>query len=123
MQKQDNYSVQAFARLAGVTVRTLHHHDRLGLLRPARQPDNGYRRYRRQDLLRLQQILTLKYLGYSLQEIAGFLEGQGYDVVRSLQAQKEAIDQHITQLQHVSGALWMTIARLKGDGATEPDWL
>lgn len=121
MQTTDSYTVQAFARLADVSVRTLHHYDRLGLLRPARQPDNGYRRYRRHDLLRLQQIMTLKYLGFSLQEIFGFLEGQDYDVVRSLRAQKGVIDARITQLQHVSGALWMTISRLtKGDA--EPDW-
>ncbi|MHB1293501.1 MAG: MerR family transcriptional regulator [Anaerolineae bacterium] len=121
MEPTDSYTVQAFARLADVSVRTLHHYDRLGLLRPARRPDNGYRRYRRHDLLRLQQIITLKYLGFSLQEISGFLEGRGYDVVRSLQAQKEAIDARITQLQHVSGALWITISQLSS-GDSEPDW-
>ena len=63
-----------FADLAGVTVRTLHHYDRLGLLKPHRN-GSGYRLYRESDLERLEQIVALKFLGLPLKDIresAGF---------------------------------------------------
>ena len=69
---EKSYRVQEFAKLAGVTVRTLHHYDRVGLLRPRRTRAN-YRVYRGSDLPRLQQILVLKFLGVALTDIAGAL--------------------------------------------------
>lgn len=65
--------IQQFARLANVTVRTLHHYDRLGLLSPALRSANGYRLYRMEDLAQLERILVLRYLGISLREIAALL--------------------------------------------------
>jgi len=64
------YRTKAFARLAGVTVRTLHHYDAVGLLRPSAHSSSGYRLYREQDLVRLEQITVLKSLGLPLREIA-----------------------------------------------------
>jgi MerR family transcriptional regulator, thiopeptide resistance regulator len=112
------YYVQEFAKLAGVTVRTLHFYDQAGLLTPAKR--NGVRRYEQGDLLRLQQILTLKSMGFSLGEIRALLESPGYDVGQSLRIQKEAIDQRIAQLQEVSRALAQTI-ELVGT-AQDLDW-
>jgi DNA-binding transcriptional MerR regulator len=66
--RNDGYRVHAFAELAGVTVKTLHHYDRVGLLRPRRTPA-GYRLYMSSDLVRLEQILALKTIGFSLHEI------------------------------------------------------
>src|SRR5207248_10439792 len=63
------YHVQEFARRAGVTVRALHHYDQLGLLKPSGRSAAGYRLYRDADLVRLQQIVTLKFIGLSLQQI------------------------------------------------------
>jgi len=68
-----SYRVQEFAKLAGVTVRTLHHYDRVGLLKP-RRTRVSYRVYRDSDLPRLHQILVLKYLGVSLTDIAAALK-------------------------------------------------
>jgi hypothetical protein len=62
-----SYQAQQFATRAGVTVRTLHHYDRLGLLKPSAYTGSGYRLYRESDLARLQQIVTLKFIGFSLQ--------------------------------------------------------
>ena len=67
------YRVQEFAALAGVTVRTLHHYDRLGLLK-ARRTGRSYRVYRDADLPQLQQILVLKFLGLPLVHIAEALK-------------------------------------------------
>ena len=63
--------VHQFAELAGVTVKALHHYDRLGLLKP-RRTDSGYRLYTERDLERLEQIVALKFLG-SVLSLAIFL--------------------------------------------------
>src|SRR5438477_5867612 len=67
------YRIQDFADRGGVTVRTLHHYDRIGLLKP-RRTDTRYRLYSDADLTRLQQILVLKFLGLSLSDIAEALK-------------------------------------------------
>jgi len=113
MDDSKTYSVGEFARLAGVTVRTLHFYDEAGLLTPSRHEDNQRRQYQRNDLLRLQQILTLKYLGFSLQEIENLLATPTYDVKHSLRIQKEAVEQRILQLQGVSFALSRTLETLE----------
>jgi DNA-binding transcriptional MerR regulator len=68
------YRAQQFADLAGVTVRTLHHYDRLGLLRPRRRTEAGYRLYEDRDLERLEQIVALKFLGLPLAQIRTLLQ-------------------------------------------------
>lgn len=69
------YHVQKFAKLAGVTVRTLHHYDRVGLLKP-RRTRTSYRVYRDSDLPRLQQILVLRFLGLPLKDISEALKSE-----------------------------------------------
>lgn len=69
------YRVKAFAARAGVTVKTLHHYDRLDLLKPRRTP-SGYRAYSDADLERLEQIGALKVIGVPLKEIAQLLKGR-----------------------------------------------
>jgi DNA-binding transcriptional MerR regulator len=57
------YQPNEFARKSGVTVRTLHHYDRIGLLKPSDYTGVGFRLYRDDDFVRLQQIVTLKFIG------------------------------------------------------------
>ena len=71
------YRIQKFAELAGVTVRTLHHYDRLGLLSPRHRTDSGYRLYALEDLAQLERILVLRYMGLPLREIANLLHHSG----------------------------------------------
>src|SRR5689334_328532 len=87
------YLVGEFATLAGVTVRTLHHYDETGLLKPSQHTRAKHRLYREEDLLRLQQILTFKQLGFSLEEIHDLLESDTYDLRETLRIQKQALDQ------------------------------
>ena len=68
------YRIREFAALAGVTVRALHHYDRLGLLKPGGRSASGYRLYRDSDLARLEQIVVLKFLGLPLQQIGRLLQ-------------------------------------------------
>ena len=69
-----SYSVGQVAGLAGVTVRTLHHYDEIGLLSPDGRSRAGYRRYGDADLARLQQIMFYRELGFALDEIAAMLD-------------------------------------------------
>lgn len=110
----DTYYVRAFADLAGVTVRTLHYYDQKGLLKPSRRTSGTHRLYKQRDLLRLQQILTLKELGFTLEEIRELLGSSAYEVQESLRTQKVAIDRRIEQLQRVSQALDI-IMQAQGD--------
>ena len=66
------YHAREFAELAGVTVRTLHYYDRLGLLQPSYRSDAQYRLYSQRDLAQLEQIVVLKFLGLPLKSIGRF---------------------------------------------------
>jgi DNA-binding transcriptional MerR regulator len=76
------YTVKQLAKLSGVSIRTLHHYDQIGLLKPARLGNNRYRYYEEPEVLRLQQILFHRELGFSLQEIAALLDRPGFDRLR-----------------------------------------
>ena len=73
------YTVKQLARLSGVSIRTLHHYDAIGLLKPASTGENRYRYYGREELLRLQDILFHRELGVPLREIGRLLDLQGRD--------------------------------------------
>jgi MerR family transcriptional regulator, thiopeptide resistance regulator len=75
MRKEDPMNVGEVATLAGVTVRTLHHYDRIGLLSPSGRTAAGYRQYARADLDRLHQVLLYRELGFPLEEVATLLSG------------------------------------------------
>jgi len=85
-----SYRVGEFAKLAGITVRALHHYDRIGLLKPQRGT-SGIRLYRLEDLERLEQIAALKFLGIPLQEIKLLLKHGPLTLVDSLHVQREAL--------------------------------
>jgi len=78
--------------MAGVTVRTLHHYDRLGLLRPRRN-GSGYRVYSEADLARLEQIVAFKFLGLPLGEIRRLLEADVMDLAYALRMQREVLEE------------------------------
>ena len=85
-----SYRIGEFAKLAGVTVRALHHYDRIGLLKPQRG-NSGFRLYRPEDLERLEQIAALKFLGIPLQEIKLLLKHGPLTLADSLNVQREAL--------------------------------
>jgi MerR family transcriptional regulator, thiopeptide resistance regulator len=85
-----SYRIGEFAKLAGVTVRALHHYDRIGLLKPQRG-SSGSRLYRLEDLERLEQIAALKFLGIPLQEIKLLLKNGPLTLADSLHVQCEAL--------------------------------
>ncbi len=86
------YGVREFADLAGVTVRTLHHYDRLAVLRPRRLA-SGYRVYSLRDLERLEQVVALKFLGFPLKEIKTLLDREARSLAEVLQSQRLALEE------------------------------
>lgn len=110
------FSPAQFAKLAGVTVRTLHHYDQIGLLTPVREPEHGWREYEIRDLLRLQQIQTLQWMGLSLAEIKDILNRPTFDIRGSLLVQKAALELQIEQQQRVIAAIDELVELLTRDG-------
>ncbi len=82
------YRTGAFARRAGVTVRTLRYYDQRGLLRPSARSWAGHRLYSDADMVRLEQILALKFVGFALEEIARYLAAGADDLLTGLARQK-----------------------------------
>jgi DNA-binding transcriptional MerR regulator len=85
------YQVHEFAELAGVTVKALHHYDRLGLLKP-RRTAAGYRVYSLTDLERLEQIVALKFLGLPLKQIKSLLERDSLQLPNALRLQRRELE-------------------------------
>ncbi len=105
------YQASEFARRAGVSVRTLHHYDRLGLLKPRRRSGTGYRLYQLGDLERLEQIVALKFLGLPLADIRKVLD-QGTSSLReelgrqqtALQEKRKLIDLALLAISDLQAA-------------------
>ena len=111
------YTVNQLAQLAGISVRTLHHYDEIGLLKPAFTGDNRYRYYGEEELLRLQQILIHRELDIPLAEIGAILDAPGFDKLATLQKQRERLEEQAERYARMVKTIDRTIARLKGDRA------
>ena len=90
-EQQRWYQTSEFAELAGVTVRTLHHYDRLGLLKPKKRSAAGYRLYQSKDVERVEQIVALKFLGLPLAEIRTVLGREALSLREALARQRSAL--------------------------------
>ena len=119
------FRIQEFAKIAGVTVRALHHYDRLKLLPPAHRSERGYRLYRHEDLGRLERILVLRYLGLSLREIAALLNTPVGRVAEpltvtlarqraALRERRGGLDRVLRAIEHAGG---------RDQSSAEPEWL
>ncbi|HEV7344530.1 MAG TPA: MerR family transcriptional regulator [Devosia sp.] len=109
------YTVNQLAQLAGISVRTLHHYDEIGLLKPAFTGDNRYRYYGEEELLRLQQILIHRELEIPLADIAAILDAPGFDALAALQSQRQRIQEQATRYASMVRTIDRTIAKLQGD--------
>ncbi len=91
--------------MTGVTVRTLHHYDEIGLLVPSGRSDAGYRLYAYSDLTRLQEILAWRTLGFSLGEVQALLDDPAYDRIGALRRQRELAERESERLGALRSAL------------------
>lgn len=111
MSDQQSYTVGQVARLAGVTVRTLHHYDEIGLLPPSGRAANGYRTYTRVDVARLQRILSWRELGFDLEQVAELVatDGSSGAALEQLRRQHTLLLTRIDRLQAVAATVQKTL--------------
>ena len=109
------FTVSEVARLSGVSVRALHHYDEIGLLKPGHVGENGYRYYGRDELLRLQQILFHRELGFPLEAIRKVLEAPGFDRVAALREHRSRLMAQARRYRTLVKTLDETLAALEGD--------
>ena len=101
-------TVHEVSELAGVSIRTLHHYDRIGLLKPAGRSQAGYRLYSQDDLAKLQHILLFRELEFSLGDIKGIVDSPDFDQDRALEQQIELLElrrDHIDKLIGLAKAM------------------
>ncbi|WP_068774791.1 MerR family transcriptional regulator [Paenibacillus sp. FJAT-26967] len=108
------YKVKEVADLVGVSVRTLHHYDEIGLLHPDYVNAAGYRLYTDKGLQRLQQILFFREIGFSLQEIKTLLNSPGFDRKRALIGHKELLLEKLKRLKDIISTVDRTIDSIEG---------
>lgn len=108
------YTVKQLAKLSGVTVRTLHHYDEVGLLKPAFYGDNQYRYYEEEQLLTLQQILFFRALNFSLSDIQRILRASDFDKLKAL-SHKVHLKNELAQRQKLISTVEKTISHLRGE--------
>ena len=117
MKKQGYYSSGQFARMAQVSVRTIRYYDKMNLLKPSYISEGGARFYTDSDLAHLQQILLLKYLGFSLEDILEMTIGDtDYKLLlNALKIQQKLVEDRLEQLDLVRGALSDTVRAIETD--------
>ena len=109
------YTVKQLATLAGVSARTLHYYDEIGLLKPSSVGRNGYRYYTDEAVFRLQQILFFREIDLDLLRIKALLDDPGFDRVSALQTHRQTLQGKIERLQTLIGTIDTTILHLVGE--------
>ena len=121
------YTVSQLAKMAGVTIRTLHHYDQIGLLTPAGRTEPGsgrsvgYRLYGEAELLRLQQILFFKELDMPLDQIREILDDPGFDTAAALEHHRGMLQGRMERLARLLNTIDRTLNRLTEDDMTLTD--
>jgi DNA-binding transcriptional MerR regulator len=110
-----SYTVNKLAKLSGVSVRTLHFYDEIGLLKPAYYGENNYRYYEKEQLLLLQQILFYRELGFPLGEIQKILSSDNFDKIEALKSHKATLLKDLMRTQSLIKTIDDTIAHLRGN--------
>lgn len=109
------YTVNKLAKISGVSVRTLHFYDEIGLLKPAYYGDNNYRYYEEAQLLILQQILFFRELGFQLSDIQRIISSPDFDKVKTLESHRKILEKNLDQTRILIETVDKTIAHLRGN--------
>jgi len=113
---ESGWTVGQVAELARVTVRTLHHYDEIGLLRPSGRSAAGYRRYDQADLRRLHQIVLFRELGFALEVIQRLLDDPGFDRREALATQRALLVERLGRTEAILRGIDRALAELNGEG-------
>jgi DNA-binding transcriptional MerR regulator len=109
------YTVKKLADIAGLSVRTLHYYDELGLLKPKSRTSNGYRYYDDEAVVRLQQIMFFRELDFGLNEFDRILADPGFDVIEALQSHRTLLSKKAERIEELLDTIDKTIKNLKGE--------
>jgi DNA-binding transcriptional MerR regulator len=109
------FTVRQLSKLAGVTPRTLHHYDDIGLLKPSQIGENGYRYYGEEALLKLQQILFYRELDMPLEEIKRIMGRRDFDLLSALHSHREELRKKAARLNQLLVTVDNTIQHIKGE--------
>ncbi len=107
--------IKEVAKLAGITVRTLHYYDEIGLLKPARITDSGYRLYSDENVAMLQQILFFKELGFSLKTIKEIVHNPAFDRIEALKLHRKMLLEKKQRIDNMIETIDKTLKHLKGE--------
>ena len=120
---QTGLRVGQLARRTGLSVRTLHYYDEIGLLIPPRRAESGYRLYGDAEITRLQQIASLRQLGFGLDEIREILARPGTSVEDVIQLHLERINEQIEEMQRLRERLAVIARGLRANGSVTAEAL
>lgn len=109
------YTVKKLAEISGVSIRTLHFYDEIGLLKPAYTEANGYRYYEEKEMLELQQILFFRELGFELKQIQKILGKGKFDQVAALHSHRKILQTNIERTKELIKTIDKTINHLSGE--------
>ena len=109
------YSIRELAEISGVSSRTLRYYDSIGLLKPARVSDAGYRFYGEKEMLLLQQIFFYRERGFSLEEIRKILCQKDFDLEKALQEHLRELEKRQNEITNMIKNIKYTIASMKGE--------
>lgn len=121
--KMHLYSVKQVSALSGVSVRTLHLYDEIGLLKPCIRTESRYRLYGEKELLRLQQILFYKELDFSLEQIGNILDDPEFDISHAMQGHREALLKRRDRIDTLIATIDKTIVQLNERTMLKPEAL
>lgn len=108
------YTVKTVSEIAGISIRTLHHYDDIGLLRPAQRTASGYRLYTEEDLERLQQVLFFRELGFGLHEIKDIIDSPGFDRRQALLKHRQLLLERRERLTRLVQLVDRTLDAMEG---------
>ena len=109
------YTIKQLAHLAGVSTRTLRYYDEIGLLKPLRNAENGYREYDAATLFQLQQILFFREMDFSLEDIYEIIHRPDFDVLNALEIHRQNLLQRVKRLNHLIQTVDKTMQHLQGE--------
>ena len=123
MTMEKKYSIGEFAKLTGVSERTLRHYDQIGLLKPMEYTEHGHRKYNNKSITQLQKILVLKFLDLSLVEITEHLQQAEQDISKILVTQANMLEEKKKQIETVLQAIARVQSTVSGPDTVDHDSL
>lgn len=113
----ESFTIRKLADMAGISVRTLHYYDQIGLLKPRYRHDNGYRYYGEEEVILLQQIMFYRELGFNLDEIRSIISSSDYNVSEALEQHRNLLVKKGERLKELINTVERTISKMgKGTG-------